>query len=271
MPLSSQFQLSLELTNLIPFGASNIVNFARALQRSGSDLVAEEDLVQIFGRNRLEERFESTFKTLVRDSSQQTILSQAIDIVIEGGAGPTVQRALKHREHFATIVQLSMLTWVHERHSLASALITAMRRRMQGAPTGENNFSIPGETALLGFLKSCEEQTGTFPWQRWFDAVRLKLGIEGRDMEEVLNAVVPINVLQGSLDMLTAVQSFPEDRLIFIQSYRGVVTMVVWAHCLLGLTVSVQMKSGTIYFGDENANVIIDATDASSSRDRVFI
>ena len=262
MPLS-QFQLSLELTNLIPFGARDIVNFARALQRSGSDLVAEHDLVQIFGRNRLEERFESTFKTVVRDSSQHSLVSQALDIVLEAGAGPSLQRALKDREHFATIVQLSMLTWVHNRSALASALITAMRRRVQGAPVEDKISSIPGETALLGFLKSCEEQTGAFPWQRWFDGVRVKLGIQGRESEEVLNAVVPVCLLQGLLDMLTAVQSFPDDRMVFIKTYRGLVTIVVWANCLLGLTVSVHTKDGTISFGDGNATVIIDATDTS--------
>jgi hypothetical protein len=264
MPLSSQFQLSLELTNLIPSipsGARELVNFARELQRSGSDLVAEEDLVEIFGRNKLEERFESSFKNVVKDSSKQTIISQALNIIIEGGAGPTVQRALKHREHFATIVQLSMLTWVHERQALASALITAMRRRVHEAPTQVNIRSTPGETALLGFLKSCQEQTGAFPWQRWFDGIRLKLGIPDKEGSEVLDSLLPVPVLQGSLDMLTAVQSFPEDRVVFIQGYSGVVTMVVWAYCLLGLTVSVEMKSGTISFGDGNAKVIIDATD----------
>lgn len=261
MPLSSQFQLSLELTSLIPFGARDILKFARALQRSGSDLVAEDDLVQIFGRNKLEERFESTFKTVIQDSSQNTLLSQALDIVIEGGAGPSVQRALKHREHFATIVQLSMLLWIHERQTLTSALLTAMRRRIQGAPPGENTWSVPGETALLGFLRACDEQTGAFPWQRWFDGVSLKLGIVGRRTADVSSVVIPVCILQGLLDMLTAVQSFPEDRIVYVEGFKGVVSIVTWAYCLLGLTVSAKMKSDTVSFGEGNPSVIIDATD----------
>lgn len=67
-------------------------------------------------------------------SSRQSILSRSLEIIIEGGAGPTVQLAIKLREHFATVVQLSMLTWVHEKVSLAAALSDAMTRRQQEAP-----------------------------------------------------------------------------------------------------------------------------------------
>lgn len=268
MPLDSHFELSLELTNLIPFKVSDVVNFARALQKSGSDLVAEEDLVLIFGRNKLEEQFESSFKTVIRESTKQTILSKALDIIIEGGAGPSTQQALKQRERFSTIVQLSMLTWIHERQSLATALISAMRRRIQGALAGAEVASIPGESALVGFLKSCEEQTSAFPWQWWFDAVLLKLGHQDVGIRE---CKLSLSVLQGSLDMLTAVQSFPEDRIVFIQSHTGVVTMVVWAHCLLGLEVSVRTPSGTVAFGEPNAKVIIDITNDLSNEPSISL
>ena len=258
--MQSQFALTLELANLVP-KPSHLLQVARALQRSGSDLVAEEDFVAIFGRNQLSSRFESTFKTVIFASAQQTILSKWLPIIIEGGPGPTVQRAIKERAHFATVVQLSMLCWALDKTTLVDGLAQAMRSRMAGAGPGIEAGYVPGERAILAVLKSCQEQTSTFPWQFHFDAIRMSLGIKstlsglgGEDEVEL-----PISILQAALDMLTAVQHLPEHRMMYVQSRRGVIIMVVWAHSVLGLTVSVRgSRLGTVLFGSGTASVVID-------------
>ena len=66
--LTKQFSLSLDLTWLVPLGiaASNaIMDLARSLKNSGSDIVIEEDLATIFGRFRIAPLMERTFRTVV--------------------------------------------------------------------------------------------------------------------------------------------------------------------------------------------------------------
>ena len=71
--MSSNFQLSLELTNVFPVGSlirdlggsayQQIMTLARDLRKSGSDLLVEEDLAAIFGRARIEADIEDQFRT----------------------------------------------------------------------------------------------------------------------------------------------------------------------------------------------------------------
>lgn len=74
MAMGSQFSLSLELTKLVPFGSlfntagHGLVRLLREIQASGSDFITEQDLAEVFGRNRLEPRFASTFRTAVKHS-----------------------------------------------------------------------------------------------------------------------------------------------------------------------------------------------------------
>lgn len=258
--MQSQFALTLELAGLVP-KPSHLLQVARALQKSGSDLVAEEDFVAIFGRNQLSPQFEGAFKTVLHNSASQSIISKWLPIIIEGGPGPTVQRAIKERAHFAMVAQLSMLCWALDKTTLVDGLAQAMRLRLSGAGPGVVDGYVPGERAIQGVLKSCQEQTSTYPWQHNFDAVRMKLGIRstltGIGAEDEIE--LPIPILQASLDMLTAVQHLPEHRMMYIQSRRGVITMVVWAHSVLGLTVSVRgSKLGTVMFGTGIASIVID-------------
>ena len=261
MPLPSQFTLSLELAQLVPFGPKDVLELARSLLKSGSDLVTEEDLILVFGRNQLDAKFDNSFKEVLRTASQQTILSEALNIIIEGGPGPTVQRCIKDPARFSTVVQLSMLTWAHDKRALAVALSEAMRRRSSGAPPEEQ--SSPGEGVILGVLKACEEQTSSYPWHLWFEAIRHKLGLQYPIAyeydEELEELTLTVATLQACLDMLAAVKSFPENRLLHFQGRQGVVTLVVWAHCLMGLNVSVRNSPvGNAEFGSGSPCVIVD-------------
>jgi hypothetical protein len=132
MPLAGQFSLSVELTKLLPLGpilntvGRGFLNLARDLQNSGSDIVVEADLANVFGRNRIESRFESTFRTAVKESYTQR-LNNFLDIILEGGAGPTVQRSLTDQAYFSTVVQLSLLTSMLDLKSLAAGLHQCFR------------------------------------------------------------------------------------------------------------------------------------------------
>ena len=154
MALTNQFSLSLELTNLVPFGSlltsagRGMLNLMREIQQSGSDIVTEADLAEIFGRNRIEARFASSFRTAVRKSVIHKI-SDVAELVIEAG-GPTVRRGLVEPAYFSTILQLSLLIYTHDLAQLSRCLAKAIEKRAEGAtePVG-----VPRHDALKGTLK----------------------------------------------------------------------------------------------------------------------
>lgn len=100
MAFTNQFSPSLELTKFLPGSAvvglasRGLLHVMRELQNSGSDFITEGDLAEIFGRNRIEPRFASTFRTAVKHSAIHQVADLA-ELVIEYGAGPTVRRSLK--------------------------------------------------------------------------------------------------------------------------------------------------------------------------------
>ena len=67
--------------------------------------------------------------------------------------------------------------------------------------------------------------------------------------------------------MLPLVQHFPADRLIDLRTKYGVCSIVVWAHSILGLSVSVRVNSSargdTYRFGPSPATVFIDTYERS--------
>jgi hypothetical protein len=75
MPIATQFSLSIELMKLPPvqsaltYTVESIISFARALKRSGSDILVEDDLGAIFGRARIAPSVEAHFKDVVKTAS----------------------------------------------------------------------------------------------------------------------------------------------------------------------------------------------------------
>ena len=128
MPITTQFSLSVELMKLSPvqsaltYTVESIISLARALKRSGSDILVEDDLGAIFGRARIAPSVEAHFKDIVKIASFVP-LHPGSEIVLDAGPGPTVLRALKDRHYLATVIQLSFLGWMHETTSLASVLV----------------------------------------------------------------------------------------------------------------------------------------------------
>lgn len=266
MPLSSQFSLSLELTKLLPLGSAvnatgrGLIQLARELQKSGSDIVVEEDLAEVFGRNRVTRHFESTFRAAVRESKVQE-LSGYLDIVLESGAGPTVRRSLQDRAYFSMVVQLSLLAWSHEIDPLSRALATAIERRLEDAPPEKKNF--PSYDGILGTLQACRDQTSQFRWDLKFAAVEQMLGIT-TEPDDHSPRRLPFIVLQGFLDFLFAVQSLPDDRWVHIIARDGYATVVVWAHHVLGLNVTVQAGREATRFGQGREHILFELVASQS-------
>ncbi|KAG6995529.1 hypothetical protein G7Y79_00044g080000 [Physcia stellaris] len=259
MALSSQFSLSVELTRLIPFAplaratTKGFLDLLRELQSSGVDVVTEEDLSLIFGRNRIDPNFERTFRTAVRQSVIHQVQGIA-ELVLEAGAGPTVRRSLKEPIYFSTIVQLSLLTWTHELTSLARSLAQTLERR---ARESEKYERPPRYDPLKGTLRAVREQTSGFMWELILSAVNTKLADIIGHINFYEARPIPLPVFQVLLDGFTAVQHLPETTLLRIKTLTGIPTIVVWAHHVLGLSVVVESHSCKIKFGEEVESVYI--------------
>ncbi|KAL8869596.1 MAG: hypothetical protein Q9174_004158 [Haloplaca sp. 1 TL-2023] len=249
MAFTSQFALTVELTRLLPqFGwaatkAGNaIMSRARELRHSGSDIVVEEDLAGVFGRCTISPTLTSSFKTIVARSNSSTSLLEGI--VVQGGPGPTVLRALQEPPYFAMVIQLSLLAWAFETNYLATAIADALRKRSEGAPSSLGLPNSPDRAGILGVLEACESQTAGYNWNMLMDAVSTTIGYT----PDKAPTDIPCFVLQGLVDMFPMVQTLPDDRMIHIQIPvganidSGTSVLVVWAHHVLDLEVLVQPR-----------------------------
>jgi hypothetical protein len=176
-------------------------------------------LANIFGRNRIEPRFESTFRTAVRESAVHQ-LGALLDVVLHDGAGPTVQRNLRDRRCFSTVVQLSLLLWNINLESLSNGLSYALARRPDGAPPGEHDY--PSVDSIMRTLRAYQEQTSAFKWNLIFHAVNSvlsspdssgrpsplpKMGYASGRMYPGVghDGLLPTTILQGCLDFFASV------------------------------------------------------------------
>ncbi|MCJ1376114.1 hypothetical protein MMC20_007354 [Loxospora ochrophaea] len=121
MVIPSQFNLGLELTRIVdPLGAAlskfGSLALADAIKRSGSDVLTELKLASLIGRHRIDPVIEFHFRNAVA-KSDQTYISRYVDILLESGAGPTVQEALKNPALFSMVIQLSALAYAHDHQS----------------------------------------------------------------------------------------------------------------------------------------------------------
>ena len=272
MGFNSGFQLSLELTKV--FGSTvkavsagkALIDFARDLRKSGSDIVVEEDLADIFGRGRIEHNLEAEFKKQILGGTRIIPLYPDCDIHLTSGPGPTVTRTFrdKDRRYLSTVIQLSMLAWMHDRTSLASSLVQCMAKRFQQ--------NIPGASAsprfedIFGTLEACSSQTSSFIWDDHVQQVRNSilqhfphvLQHHRFNMDSTIPELLPTSILLAAMDYLYLVQSLPEDRKMVLQTQEGIIPIIIWAHHILGLTVSVHRFTGEAFqFGVGPSQVII--------------
>ena len=263
MSLSTQFQIGVELTKIFPVrelagGIYNkVMNYARDLRKTGSDLVVEEDLAAIFGRGRLEASLEMKFREEVLKDMDFIPVHHGSEIGLDTRPGPTLNRALreKDRYYFSTVVQLSLLGWFHGRADLAAALTECMRKRFaQKLPDSRPD---PGFEGILGTLYACSSQTSNFPWTLYTQQVQAKLcaGFQqsisaGTDIRHPSLNTIPPHTLMAFMDYLYLVQAFPDNMKIRVSNQNGLVPLVIWAHYLLSLTVVIRgIPGGDVRFG----------------------
>ena len=250
MPFGSQFALSLELTRIAPVGlvttkaAEALMSLARNLQNSGSDIVIEEDLADVFGRCRISGSLASSFKTVILNHGKPTRIFDDM-IALVDGPGPTVGRALQDSPYLATVIQTSLLLSTHEKHSLAESIRQTIEKSQEGAPPDHATRAPPSSSGILGVLKAIEEQTSAYNWSGHSLAVAEQLP---HVIRHLAKQAIPPAILTGVLRMLPMVQSLPSDRLIYIEGSLGMCTLVVWAHHVLGLAVLI--KTNDTKFGD---------------------
>ena len=222
--------------------------------------MVEEDLAAIFGRGRIVPSLENHFCGIVSIASI-TPLHQEAEVVLKAGPDATVRRALKDGHYYmSTVIQLSFLAFMHENSSLTARLVDCMRRRLElnvldATPNPDYN-------GILATLQAVVSQTSQYPWEFLIELVESrfpKSAIWFRLHRTPLKRLSP-NVLSGAIDYLYLVQSLPEDRMMAVDNQMGLTPLVVWAHCILGLTVLVKgSPDGNVLFETSaNPQVVIN-------------
>ena len=261
------FQLTLELAEVVkPLvkGLAAVVSlaYAESAKRAGSDIITERKLEALLGFHRIDPIVATHFQQAVV-RSEQTLLSQCLEMALESGSGPTVQAALKEPTMFSMIVQLSALAFAHEHDSFAGAIVLAAERILAHADKPMEN--APHYGSLIGTIKACQQQTAGFQWSPIYESIerRIKAALKNEVREplfrasDLLERSLPFLVLQSLLMWLQSLQTLPDHRLLHIRTRTGISTAVVWCYYVLGLTVSVRIGDMNVVFGKGAATVII--------------
>ena len=224
--------------------------------------MVEEDLAAIFSRGKIVPSLENHFRDVVKVTSF-TPLHAGSEIVLDGGPGATVCRALKDRHYMSAIIQLSFLGFIHETTGLAESLVDSMQKRYDLGVSGAT--PAPDYDGILATLLACTSQTSQSPWEMLVSLVEYRFPKSARWFslpKRPLKHLSP-KLLLGAMDYLYLVQSLPEDRIMMIENQMGLVPIVMWAHCILGLTVWVQSSpDGDVTFGNsQNPQVVIRWSD----------
>lgn len=285
MVLPAQFQLGLELTNIvnpISQAVSTLGSLALidAIKKSGSDFITETKLASLIGRHRIDPVIKFHFQEMVA-KSDQSVISRYLDIILESGSGPTVQEALKNPALFSMVIQLSGLAFAHEDESLANAIVEAIDKIVQESD-GDVGI-VPDYVSLLGTIRACQQQTAAFRWALLYEAAEEKIhkALASPDRhsskrrktehaaptyrESVKSRSLPLPVLQGLLMWLQSLQSFPEHRLLHLRCNTGISTVVVWCHHMLGLSLMVHMHGIEICFGDAPYNLVVEESQSQKA------
>ncbi|KAK2751096.1 hypothetical protein FQN57_000171 [Myotisia sp. PD_48] len=265
MPFGTGFQLSIELTNLVSPLAGAIVNnvgsliFAEARRKSGSDLVTELKFASTLGRNRIEGVIEPHFRGKIARSEQRQISKIFEDLLLEIGAGPTVQHCLRDRALFSTVIQLSALSFAHQLRTLSRNLVAAFKDML--VESGGNMEDALEEIPVLATLTACQQQTAAFSWTYCFQAVEDKIKRELPESKfglNLMNRGLDYCIFRTLLMWLRSVQEFPDHQMLHLKCFSGIITVVVWCHYILGLDTTVRIAGKDIVFGEGSGPVLIE-------------
>lgn len=96
---------------------------------------------------------------------------------------------------------------------------------------------MPSAQSIHGTLQAIEDQTERFDWTKQLRGVSALMGLQENNTFETM----PPYIVHGLIAMLPITQYFPEDRSIIITTQTGACGIVVWAHIILGLSVTVRL------------------------------
>jgi hypothetical protein len=138
------------------YSGKQILDLARNLRNSNSDILVEADLVAIFGRVWIDETITRDFKAEVIKNTEVVSIGN-VSLELRKGAGPTLEHALQERSDtgaLSTIIQLSLLSATHDRQNLASALSYGLNKRVEldypnaNPSPGYDGFPVCGWTEV---------------------------------------------------------------------------------------------------------------------------
>ncbi|MCJ1388187.1 hypothetical protein MMC18_001032 [Xylographa bjoerkii] len=259
MAFSSQFALSYGLDKLLPvvpfvnFASEGLLELVRVHKRSGSDLPTEYELAHMLGRNKINAQFGNSFKTAIRQSTVVRRVYDIAELVLEAGAGPTVEHSISRIPFSSMVIQVSLLLWSHQIDSLVKGVGKLIQRGTQ-----VKQMSLPSSEALLGTFRSIRQQTSGYPWELVFAAVEETLKAQLNLTSSQLSRSIPLPVLQVLAGGTSILQSRPGFVFLAIRTLEGLSTIVVWVHNILGLTVEIKADRGSTSFGHGPAAVVID-------------
>ena len=288
--MDAQFQLGFELTNILnpatqAISAISSIAIVDAVRKAGSDVLTEVKLASFLGKNRIGQILETHFRQAVA-KSERNLISRYLEIVLESGAGPTVQNALKDTALFSMIVQMSLLCSVHEHQPFANAIVEAIQRIVRDFKG--NPEAIPDYPSLLGTMRVIQRETAAFQWSGLFASVertirerlpkanpRQKSTAKRRrrdepscvdlDRQSVKDRGLSFPILQALLLALESLQHFSEERQVYIECGTGISTLIVWCFHVLSLSVKVCIEDREVTFGKGPFNVVIQEILTKSS------
>lgn len=246
--METGFQISVELTQLFPVrtaveylarcSVERVLGFARELKNSNSDILVEADLVAVFGRVWVDEKIARQFKSdVIKNRARIIIPDTPLELSI--GAGPTLEYGFSKdadRGALSTIIQLSLLSSTHDRSTLASSLSYGFNKRVELAVPSAN--PSPGYDGIMGTLEAISSQSPGYFWSTYIKTIRERITpILGHGRVNNDARALPSNLLFACLDNLCMVQRLPEEYTLIVSDASGCVTLILWAHFVLGLPV----------------------------------
>ena len=114
-------------------------------------------------------------------------------------------------------------------------------------------------------LDACSSQAGAFPWSEYIEVVRERIyPLLGQYYGEE-GIALPSNLLLMCVDSLCIMQRLPEEHMLTVSEPKGCITLIVWAHHVLDLSVLLQgpTPAQNILFSrnmESSPNVIIQGT-----------
>ncbi|RMZ77328.1 hypothetical protein DV737_g4422, partial [Chaetothyriales sp. CBS 132003] len=132
-------------------------------------------------------------------------------------------------------------------------------KEVESTPPEDIQRPLPSEEGIRSVLRSCEEQTSNFDWSLTVLAVAHQLSIPATELLKPLPGVI----LRALVYMLPLTQSLSENRLIHIEIGERdfICPLIVWAHHICSLNVTVEILSGAnkvhTTFGTEPSQMVI--------------